>query len=922
MITVSVQPNGGGDYTSLNAALAALVQDLVANNENITINCSNGVDITQVAAISNAWVCDATHKIYINGSITYKLVAATSSIVAGTNGTQTTRADFKNLWFESQSTSGTLTVVSLNIPYGYFIFDSCIFKRPGNANYANSCLDLPDTSGKIVNCLFTESNSLNVGGTSSQINFSGSGKTLYLYNNTIFGNFRSITASSGTIVAKNNIFAPWGTSIGVATFSDSNYNATNLGLCTGGANDVINFPFIFDEAEIGNGNIPWNIQNRSQLLGTDLRTDPDLPVTTDINGNTRPATPMCGCYETPTSQAEPTDRIIRIGPARIYTTLQDAVMREPDFQPGERNLIFEIDDGEYNYPTIGISFQLKAFNVSEKHRIIVRAANGTSHNFTRGQGVRLINNGFYADDYTHILNVAISGKGNQGIYLSDYCVVENCFIFDTDSSGYNSIYSNNYFNIIKNCILVGNYTGIYFFNGGGYILNTFILNSISYGFRGANFNKTVIINSYIGGSGISGIDLMTPLINSFTDDGSYGSPQMSLVDAGFISTTAGAENLRLLSTSKLRAAGKDLRGEPFNIATDGRGAPRPEKPCVGAIEYTEPTDRIVTIGPDKDYTSLASAIAGEEDFKEWEKDIVFKIDAGIYAESSTLSSAFTTSVNHKIIIKCADNGFHNFQRNTGVRITALDWNFGFQSNIAYVNFFGIAFNGNNNNSTYSGLYCQSSVSNIIAKNCFFYDWVRSGTCSCFFASPDSKIINCAFVNNAQAAQISGDAQNYVYNSIFINNVIGLSTPYVNAYIKNCYFGANGVNIDNANVYTLNLTSVYTSDGSLSTPILSLASCGFANTVTGSEDIHISQTSGLIGLGTDLSADSVYPVKTDALSVTRRTTPCLGPLEVYPVGEINEDIQYSAEHMLYKDLPEFNLVKTLRRRAVINGGLIL
>jgi hypothetical protein len=62
-------------------------------------------------------------------------------------------------------------------------------------------------------------------------------------------------------------------------------------------------------------------------------------------------------------------------------------------------------------------------------------------------------------------------------------------------------------------------------------------------------------------------------------------------------------------------------------------------------------------------------------------------------------------------------------------------------------------------------------------------------------------------------------------------------------------------------------------------------CYFTNSGDGTEDIHIASNSGLIDIGTDLSADATFPFNYDGDGNTRTGTWDIGAIEyIAPVTD--------------------------------------
>lgn len=293
-------------------------------------------------------------------------------------------------------------------------------------------------------------------------------------------------------------------------------------------------------------------------------------------------------------------------------------------------------------------------------------------------------------------------------------------------------------------------------------------------------------------------------------------------------------------------------------------------------------DRTVTVGASgKMYTTPALAVAGEADFQTGEDNIVFIIDAGQYGDFGiSSSSVFTTSASHKLKFQCATGVSHSLARSTGVRIVSGN---NYMSCIEiykpYCVIDGIGVSNSMPNEA-RGITMRSGANNCEIKNCLAYDCNSDGYYLAYGVQ-NNKSINCVSENcNSGFYNYSGNTA-YYYNCEAINcNTYGFFTPsWTTSIIKNSYAGGSTT----ADFYgeansTTTMTTCRSSDGTLSTSTVSLANCGFTSYTDGSEDVHISSSSSLRDIGTDLSSDSVYAFSTDILGNTRSGSWDIGAVE--------------------------------------------
>jgi hypothetical protein len=287
-----------------------------------------------------------------------------------------------------------------------------------------------------------------------------------------------------------------------------------------------------------------------------------------------------------------------------------------------------------------------------------------------------------------------------------------------------------------------------------------------------------------------------------------------------------------------------------------------------------------------DYTSLNAALTAEaKNIVTAGDSYVFECDAFLDANVATVSASWTTDTTHTITIKASTGNQHDFTRGTGYRIVG---SFGWWTNCITVSVGNVIINGvavSQSNSGGGGTGI-STAQNITILNCFAYNCTAIG-----FNHNDNSHANSLIIVNSVAVGCAsgikkeggywGAGRLYAYFCDCLNSTsrgFECSSSSI-SYLKNCYAGGNVTDIYNANSSTtITITTCATVDGSVSTTTLSLASCNFVNSTAGSEDPEITTGSSLIGIGTNLSADAIYPVTTDGYGATRASTPCVGVWE--------------------------------------------
>ena len=300
------------------------------------------------------------------------------------------------------------------------------------------------------------------------------------------------------------------------------------------------------------------------------------------------------------------------------------------------------------------------------------------------------------------------------------------------------------------------------------------------------------------------------------------------------------------------------------------------------------------------YTSLNAWEAAEETdlvtAGDWHH-VYCRSSSGTADTNNVSVDGWTTDSTHYILIENYDNHGgkwdstkYRIEANAGY-VAALNMAddyvqvIGLQlTNIATASAGGILFNANN----------YGKVIKCIIKGCSDDGIKDNGT--------DNAVVNTIVyecLNGIHKRSTGGTL--YVYNSTVCNNdTYGIyGEDYRTVYLKNVYAGGNGT----ADYYktansTINLTTCYSSDGSLSTTTAAYSTTSgayFTNLTSGSEDYHIQSSSALIDNGTDLSSDSVYAFSDDIDGDTRSGTWDIGADEYVSAG--GTDVTVSLSQLL-------------------------
>lgn len=298
-------------------------------------------------------------------------------------------------------------------------------------------------------------------------------------------------------------------------------------------------------------------------------------------------------------------------------------------------------------------------------------------------------------------------------------------------------------------------------------------------------------------------------------------------------------------------------------------------------------NKTVTVRPSGgDYTSLSAAIAGEitanANLTAAGMDGILTISiegswSSADSYSATVStSGFTVDSTHYLRI-VADSSNH----------AGTSWStskYRFESSYAdavlelvpnYTVIDGIQIRCTHPGSTgilMTGAYCKVLGS-----------YVRSAYRGATHTGGNGVIVNSIIIGTARGIY----HRNGAILSVYYSNAICTGAGYgIQAWTggrvltcKNSYFHGGTGSIYDEGGATITITNCATSDGLYSTTDVNYDTNNFVNVTSGSEDFDLPAGSGLLSLGSDLSEDSVYPVTTDILGVTRHeTTPCVGAIE--------------------------------------------
>jgi hypothetical protein len=292
-VTIDVNPDGGGDYTSLSAAMAE-AKDLTASDEIYVFECASSGTADTTNADITGWTTDATRYVVIQSSGANKHTGAWSTSKYRHTGTITISENYTRVLGLQFANLVTVFVDGVSVAY-------CIRKGTNTAISDNSSFW---KNGKIYNNLIICDAAFASFG--MRINSTDS-TTTYIENNTIVltgaATFLSgIEQQSGdaVLVARNNIVKGFGnTESYVGTFASGTDNNTTDGTDSigTGSNNKTSQTFTFTNEGAGDYSLASG-DTGAKDNGTTL-AGVSSGFTDDIIGTARPGSGAidCGCFE-------------------------------------------------------------------------------------------------------------------------------------------------------------------------------------------------------------------------------------------------------------------------------------------------------------------------------------------------------------------------------------------------------------------------------------------------------------------------------------------------------------------------------------------------------------------------------------------------------------------------------------------------
>ena len=297
LITKTVKPAGGGDYTTLQAAVNATPASLVTADEQWDIVCYDGGNLGSTTCPTRT--TDATRylRIVAHQSVRHRGVYSTSyAYISGDYQPLAAIPHYTRVEGLQISVTGDdlsmKGIVALYGTKGIYIEGNIIRAVPNGSPvyWSVQCwaVDLgTDLAGDcfVFNNIFYGWNVKTTGNAGLSVQQHTSGKT-YCYNNTFVDCYTGILDGYNKVVVKNCLFAGSNAVLSGGVDSASDYNASDLGTTTGGANDRVSQTFTFVNAGAKDYHLAAGDAG-ARTYGVDLSGDANLPFNTDIDGTTR-----------------------------------------------------------------------------------------------------------------------------------------------------------------------------------------------------------------------------------------------------------------------------------------------------------------------------------------------------------------------------------------------------------------------------------------------------------------------------------------------------------------------------------------------------------------------------------------------------------------------------------------------------------
>ena len=304
LVTTTVRTSGG-DYTSLSAWEAAQQGNLVSLDEIHQADCAGFTDTTAVTI--NGSTTDSTRYMQVTGDNDTGAWQTSGYYILGSTGTPVISIQdgftlVEDVQVQMTSNTGSQFGIAGGTGADSSKIERCIIYKSGTGGSSNGGISANFTGDFFVsNSVVWWGGSAGTGSAGITAAKTSSGLNMYVHNCTVDSNGRlsynyGISFAS-SMTLKNSIGDNGGTGFSTGTFnSNSNYNSTDAGTASGGANDRVSQTFTFTDAANGDYRITSG-DGGAKDFGTDLSGDANYPISVDITNTTRTGTWDIGAYE-------------------------------------------------------------------------------------------------------------------------------------------------------------------------------------------------------------------------------------------------------------------------------------------------------------------------------------------------------------------------------------------------------------------------------------------------------------------------------------------------------------------------------------------------------------------------------------------------------------------------------------------------
>jgi hypothetical protein len=251
------------------------------------------------------------------------------------------------------------------------------------------------------------------------------------------------------------------------------------------------------------------------------------------------------------------------------------------------------------------------------------------------------------------------------------------------------------------------------------------------------------------------------------------------------------------------------------------------------------------------------------------------VSAGVDVNSVTID--WTTDITHTLTITVPISARHTGVAGTGYRlVSSADYVYKVIVSSNYVTLDGLSIQ--NNSTTSGGGLSVGYVVGFVATNCLFESHSGSTRYGVAVGSGGASIFaNCIVYNTpSRGFDLNNQFSHVLSNCTAINCGIGFyNNDYCTAILINCYAGGSGTGFSRVSTHgTFTLSYCMSSDTTATTVASGWSSTNgtasvacttdnFVNVTAGTEDSHLVVGSALLDAGTDLDAQTYWPVSCES-----------------------------------------------------------